>query len=116
MNDETRWIFVGKSVRRFHPQEENEQTYFKFELNENGTANVRIPTLRNERNMNLEVNISHQYDNYSNFVSEKLIHLFVDFINFVQVKYMDEKSLLGYFYPLLESEPADLEAKILTKR
>lgn len=29
---------------------------------------------------------------------------------------MDEQSDLGYFYPLSVSEPAELEAKVLTKR
>lgn len=29
---------------------------------------------------------------------------------------MDEKTDLGYFYPLSIAEPSELEAKILTKR
>lgn len=46
LNDETRSIIVGKVISQHNPDEK--VTYYKFELNENGVANVRIPTLRNE--------------------------------------------------------------------
>lgn len=53
LNDETRSIIVGKVLNR---NRDNEKvSYFKFELNENATANVRIPTLRNETDFYMEV-------------------------------------------------------------
>lgn len=53
LNDETRWIIVGKIMDRYTINEK--VTYYKFELNENGVANVRIPTLTNETKFHLEV-------------------------------------------------------------
>lgn len=53
LNDDTRWIIIGKT---FDKNSINERvSYYKFELNKNGTANVRIPTARNETNFHLEV-------------------------------------------------------------
>ncbi|XP_031634654.1 CD109 antigen-like, partial [Contarinia nasturtii] len=84
LNEETKWITIGKVFDRFNSDER--VTYYKFELNENANANIRIPTRSNETNF------------------------------YLQVKYVDEESDFGYFYPLTVAEPSELEAKVLTKR
>lgn len=56
VNEETKSIMVGKILNQYQL---NEQViYYKFELNANGTANIRIPTLTNETQINLEVRIT----------------------------------------------------------
>lgn len=53
LNDETKWIYVGKITNRYNILEN--VTYYKFELNKNSTADIRIPTLRNESRIDLQV-------------------------------------------------------------
>lgn len=55
LNDETRSIVIGKIINRYNLNEQ--VSYYKFELSKNGTANIRVPTLRNETSFNLEVNV-----------------------------------------------------------
>lgn len=56
LNEETKWITIGKIIDRYNTNER--VTYYKFEMNANGTANIRIPTMRNETNFSLEVRIN----------------------------------------------------------
>ena len=53
LNEETKWIHVGKITNRYNANEN--VVYYKFELNKNSTANIRIPTLRNETRIDLQV-------------------------------------------------------------
>lgn len=53
LNEETKWIHVGKITNRYNLNEN--VVYYKFELNKNSTANIRIPTLRNETRIDLQV-------------------------------------------------------------
>lgn len=55
LNEETKWITIGKITNRYNSDER--VTYYKFELNVNGTANLRIPTLTNETQIYLQVRI-----------------------------------------------------------
>lgn len=59
LNDNTKWIIIGKILDRYNRNER--VTYYKFELIANRTAKIRIPTMRNETNFNLEVNVK-QFD------------------------------------------------------
>lgn len=52
LNDETKWITIGKSDGYYS----NENvTYYKFELNADGTADIRIPTSVKDSAFYLEV-------------------------------------------------------------
>ncbi|XP_055324613.1 thioester-containing protein 1 allele S1-like [Sitodiplosis mosellana] len=84
LNEETKWIQIGKIANRHRTDEDG--VYYKFELNKNGTADIRVPTMRNETHFDL------------------------------QVKYLDEEKRLGYFYPRTTDEPSELEAKVISKR
>lgn len=53
LNEETKYIIVGKITNRYNPKED--VVYYKFELNKNSTADIRIPTLRNETRIDLQV-------------------------------------------------------------
>lgn len=53
LNDETKWITIGKIINRHHDSEN--VTYYKFELNANGTADIRIPTYLKDQSFNLQV-------------------------------------------------------------
>lgn len=53
LNDETKWITVGKVFNRY--RDNVNVTYFKFELNANGTADIRIPTSLKATTFSLEV-------------------------------------------------------------
>lgn len=53
LNDETKYITIGKIVDRY--QDNENVTYHKFELNANGTANIRIPTSLKDSTFYLKV-------------------------------------------------------------
>lgn len=52
VNDETKFVMVGKITNRYSPENEKIE-YSKFELNSNGTFQVNIPTSRQEVNFHL---------------------------------------------------------------
>lgn len=62
LNEETKYITVGKIIDRYNNNER--VTYYKFELNPNGTANIRIPTMTNETQIYLQVRIVFGMDDY----------------------------------------------------
>lgn len=53
LTETTRDIIVGKIIDRFTNDER--VVYYKYELNANGTADIRLPTLSNETSFSLEV-------------------------------------------------------------
>lgn len=53
LNDKTKWITIGKISSRYHDSEN--VTYYKFELNANGTADIRIPTFFKDSGFYLQV-------------------------------------------------------------
>lgn len=53
LNDETKWITIGKMIDRY--QDNENVTYYKFELNANGTADIRIPTSLKDSTFYLQV-------------------------------------------------------------
>lgn len=55
LNEENKSIIVGKILDRYGNNER--VTYYKFDLEANATAKIRIPTLNNETNFYLQVSV-----------------------------------------------------------
>lgn len=56
LNEDTKWITVGKILNRYTNDES--AVYHKFELNSNGTAEIKMPTSAKENNFYLVVSVS----------------------------------------------------------
>lgn len=56
VNEDTKYITVGKILNRYNNDES--AVYHKFELNSNGTVEIKMPTFAKENNFYLAVSVS----------------------------------------------------------
>lgn len=111
------------------------ETYTKYELANNGTVLLSIPTSKKDESgfiLKVRMHRTHTHTHtttpelrmryFWQFVAQSryccftIVYFFKKKRLFLQAKYMDEEAEIGYLFPTSNVEPTNLEIKVLTKK